>query len=285
MSRRSSAARVTAGVAVGVSCAAAHAQEAMYTEAATMPGPGTVVVRQMLHVVQYGRSGEGVEPGDERTRQVESLTSAQVGLVRDWSLRLQVPVTWRETRRQDGESESDRGVEDLELMFKWRVVQEDTGGIDTFRVALLGGASVASGDDKDFSSQSVNPFVGAAATLIRGRHGVNADVMYRVQTGGDERHNFGGMSEADLFTLSGSHVFRLWPERFTASSSGGWYVTSELMSLWETSGDREVRAGFGVMWEAWRVAVEGGVLLPVWNDVRQRPELDWGVGVGVRFTF
>jgi hypothetical protein len=236
------AVRFVAGVAVGAIGGAARAQEAMYTEAATMPGPGTVVVRQMLHFVQYGRSGAGVDPGDERTRQVESVTSAQVGLVRDWSLRLQVPVTWRDTRRLDGASESDRGIEDLELMLKWRVLQEDTGGLDTVRVTLLGGATVASGDDKDFSSQSVNPFLGAAATLIRGRHGVNADLAYRVQTGGDQRHNFGGMSEADLFTLSGSYVFRLWPERFSASSGGGWYVTSELMSLWETNGDREVRA-------------------------------------------
>ena len=55
---------LTAGFALGA--AAASAQEAMHTQAATMPSPGTFVLRQMLHYTEFGSNASA---GLESTEQ------------------------------------------------------------------------------------------------------------------------------------------------------------------------------------------------------------------------
>ena len=68
-------------------------------------------------------------------------------------------------------------------MLKYRILKEDSGGIDTVRAAIMAGAEVASGDDRDFSSLSFNPHIGAVLTVVRGRHGFNVAVDYLFTTG------------------------------------------------------------------------------------------------------
>ncbi|QYU67808.1 hypothetical protein J4558_23480 [Leptolyngbya sp. 15MV] len=263
----------------------ALAQEAMFGEAATMPGPGTVVLRQMLHLNHFGSRPEGPEPRTRSTRQIESITSLQVGLVRDLSLRVELPMALRRTKDSAGAVDNDQGVEDIDLLLKWRVLQHDKPGLDTTRLALLAGATIASGDDRDFSSGSVNPQLGAVLTTIRGRHGFNQEITYRFNTGGDDAHNFGGRGKDDALTLVTGYVYRLWPDRFADGAEHGWYATAELITLYETSGDWEGRLAIGAMLEARTCALEASVLLPVFDRLRRRAELDWGLAAGLRLTF
>jgi hypothetical protein len=263
----------------------ASAQEAMYTEAATMPSPGTVVVREQLH---YSKFGYHPERGTQSTEEIVWDSMAYVGLARAWSLRLTLPAAWRTDEFPDStgrENDSDHGVEDFDLQLKWRVYQSDTGGVNTLRAALLGGAEIASGDDSDFSSKSVNPYVGGVVTRVWGRHGFNQDLIYQFNTGGDKVDNFGGGGPDDALYFDTAYLYRIAPSRYTADSTGAWYVTAEMNGLYETGGDTELRFAPGLMYEGRTFGFEIMAQLPLWHDLDERAELDLSIGVGFRILF
>lgn len=260
----------------------AMAQEAMFTAAATMPSPGTFVLRQQFHVARFGMNADA---GIESTTQTEAMTSLAMGLARDWSVRVDLPLAWREDDLVGGGSDADHGVEDLGLTFKWRVFKSDTGGVNTVRVALLGGVAFASGDDHDFSSQSVSPTLGAVVTIVEGRHGFNQEVSLRINPGGDDDHNFGGKGRSDAIFHNSAYLFRIAPAEYASDTVGAWYGVGELLGIYETNGDYELRGSVGVMYEGRVWALEGMVLVPILDAAEHRAELDWGLGVGVRLAF
>jgi hypothetical protein len=261
---------------------AAHAQEAMYTAAATMPSPGTGIVRQQFHFFRYGANP--LDPSVEQTDLVESESSFAWGLDRGLALFVDVPVAF-ERESTPGNDDGDVGVEDINAMLKWRFYKHDSGGIDTVRAALMGGAEVASGDSDEFSSGSVNPHIGAVLTIVKGRHGFNQDLLFTWNTGGTREHNLGGDGPSDAVHFNSAYVYRIWPDQFTSESNGGWYVTAELNNLYETNGDFEVRWSPGLMYEGRRVSWEFMAQFPLYHDLGERAELDFAVGAGVRVSF
>ncbi|MBN8645390.1 MAG: hypothetical protein J0L61_09160 [Planctomycetes bacterium] len=276
-------AAIAACVAIALMPASANAQEAMYTEAATMPSPGFFVYRTQFHFSRYGTDHhEGVENTDK----YEFSHSLQYGLARALSFRVDVAPTWETEHLIAGGEDHDKGVSDIDLSLKWRFYKNDTGGVDTVRAALIGGAYVASGDDKDFSTQSVNPHLGAVVTIVKGRHGFNQDVHYQINTTGSGFDNTeGGMGPADAFRYNSAYLFRLFPEAYTSTSTGAWYATIELNGLYETNGDHDLRWAPGLMYEGQEFAFEIMAQLPLWDQLDERPELDFAVGVGLRFAF
>jgi hypothetical protein len=240
------------------------------------------VLREQFHYFKYGTN---YNTGAKETKVYEAMTGVQYGLARDWSLTVNVPLQLKEKEQPSGEDDWDKGVADIEALFKWRFYKEDTGGVDTLRVALLGGAHLPSGDDPDFSSQSVDPDIGGVATLVRGRHGFNQELMYRFNTGGDADDNLGGEGPSDALFYNTSYVFRVFPEQFATDTVGAWYVTLELNGLYETNGDNEIHWSPGLMYEgrAWGFEIMGQ--FPLLEDVHERPELDFSVGVGLRLFF
>lgn len=262
---------------------ASRAQEAMYTQAATMPSPGVFVVRPSLHFERFGAEPDG---SATRTDRVEWATLLQVGLVRDLSLIVDVPLAWERRTLPGGGRDSDRGVEDFDAMLKWRFFKDDTGGVDTVRAALLVGTHIPSGDDHDFSTQSFNPHIGAVVTVVRGRHGFNQDVVFQWNTGGGGVDNLGGgMGPSEALTFNSSYLFRVYPDEYTPESRGAWYLTAELNGIYETNGDAELRVAPGFMYEGWAWAFEAMAQLPVWSDLDERADLEFAIGVGLRFTF
>jgi len=266
-----------------LSAGEALGQEAMYTNAATMPSKGVFVVRPQFNYTRFGSN-----PGGEarQTELYEASTSIQYGFARAWSFTLDIPVQWRDQRLADGTSDSDHGVDDLDALFKYRIFKEDTGGVDTIRAAILGGARFASGDDADFSSQSFNPHFGAVVTMVQGRHGLNQEVDYTFNTGGSDDDNFGGGEGAsDALRYNTAYLFRVSPEQYTSTTTGSWYVTAELNGIYETNGDNEIRFSPGILYEGRDFAFEVMMQLPMIDDLRYRAEIDFSVGVGVRITF
>ncbi len=261
---------------------AALAQEAMYTEAATMPSPHTYVLRQQFTARQFG-SDPGGRTGSTTT--YESMTTLQYGLARAWSMTLDLPVEYRSYLDRIGTDSTSVGVPDLSLMFKYRFYKEDSGGVDTVRAAALFGADIASGDSHEFSSGTINPHGGAVLTVVRGRHGFNQDLIFQLNTGGEDGINFGGEGPSECLRFDTSYLFRIVPDRYTSESVGAWYLTSEVNGLHETNGDTELRWSPGLMYEGRRWGFEVMAQLPLWNDLDNRPELDWGIGVGIRFLF
>ncbi len=283
--RRAIILRASLSLLAVAAAAPALAQESMNTAAATMPSKGTLVYKPRFHYAQFGRDPSG---DSETTRMLEVSSEFTYGLARAWAMSLTIPAAFRDQDRTDaagGGSDSDQGIEDLDLMLKWRIYKSDSVGVNTVRVALLGGASFASGDDHDFSSQTINPMLGIVATVVRGRHGFNQELSFRYNNTDDSGNNFGGEGGYNTLFYNTSYVYRLWPDRFTSESTGGWYATAELNGIYESSGEHELRFTPGVMYEAWRWTFELMALLPVWHDLDERPELDWGLGVGFRFSF
>ncbi|MBC7771886.1 MAG: hypothetical protein H7210_05285 [Pyrinomonadaceae bacterium] len=267
---------VTALCSVG-----AFAQEAMYTAAATMPSPGVTVFREQFN---YSRFGYNPNTGSDHTDQYEFRSSIAYGLDRGLALNLDIPIMLRDTVT-GRDNDWDRGVGNLDLTLKYRIYKDDTGGIDTLRIALLAGITFASGDDSDFSSQSVNPHLGIVATKVLGRHGFNQEFHYTFNTGGDVADNFGGEGPDDAFEYNSAYLYRIAPPAYTSETKGAWYVTAELNGLYETGGDNDLRFSPGLMYEGRRFAFEIMAQVPVYQDVNERPELKFGVGIGVRLTF
>jgi hypothetical protein len=264
--------------AAALLASSAGAQEVMHSQAATMASPGTGVVRQQYH---YYRFGSGPETRETTRHQLRTILS--YGLARDWAAYLEAPVEWRRVEADDGRTSRDFGVDELSAMLKWRFYRDDVGGIDTRRAALYFGAAFPSGSH--LSDNSVDPFVGVVYTQISGRHGFNIDAAFRLNTGGDDEHNFGGQGPDDAVFLSGAYLFRLDPPEYTAETEASIYASSEINAIYETSGDLEVRWSPGILYEGRRWAWEVMVQLPLYQDVDRRPELDVGFGAGVRLSF
>jgi hypothetical protein len=261
----------------------AVAQEAMYTAAATLPSPGTGTFRPQAHISRYGTNP--LAPEEESTTAYEAMFSVAYGLDRGLAGYIDVTTQYETTDLASGGDDSDKGVEDVNLYFKYRFYKHDSGGIDTQRAALMLGAHVASGDDKDFSSTSINPHIGAVLTIVRGRHGFNQDLFFTWNTGGERLSNDGGEGPDDAIHFNSAYVYRIWPDAFTSESTGGWYITAEINNLYETNGDFEMRFAPGLMYEGRHVSWELMAQFPLYNDLDERAELDFAIGTGIRVTF
>ncbi|MBX3368400.1 MAG: transporter [Phycisphaeraceae bacterium] len=265
---------------------AAPAQEALNMDSATQPSPGVIYLYERARYSRYGRSPHDNNTADhtDRTTQLRLETSIIAGLTRDLALFATIPVEKRTEHTASGDSDSDFGLADPEILFKYRIYKSDSGTLDTLRIALLAGAEIPSGDG-NFTSGSVDPIVGIAATTIRGRHGLNAAARFKFNTGGDDEHNLGGDGPHDALWYNASYLYRLAPGAWTATSSAALYAVLELNGLYETSGDNEILLSPGLLYEARTWAGEIGARIPILEDVNDRPEMDWGMTIGVRFLF
>ncbi|GJQ29529.1 MAG: hypothetical protein HBSAPP03_14130 [Phycisphaerae bacterium] len=262
-----------AGLAVAVP---AFAQEAMFTQAATMPSPGSTIVRTQFMWYRYGSHPVA---GTERTDVLEPSTIIAYGVDRGLAAYLDVPVSFVHEDTPDG-GNGHEGLDNLDLMLKWRVYKHDSGGVDTVRVALLGGVEMSFEDEA-----AVHPKVGAVLTMVRGRHGFNVDAIYHWTTDGTEADNFGAEGPADALAMNTSYLYRIAPTQYTSESTGAWYVTAEINALYETNGDLELRWAPGLMYEGREFAFELMAQFPLWEDVDRRATLEFAVGFGFRFLF
>lgn len=274
--------KIAAGAMALVLAGTVLGQEAMYTQAATMPSPGAYILREQIHFFRYGQNPV---TGEKQEDKYELSSALNIGLARALAVNIEVPMALKRTESAAGDTDWDKGVEDLDIMFKYRVHMENTGGVDTQRIAILGGASVASGDDRDFSSQSVNPKLGAVFTQVWGRHGFNQDLIYTFNTGGTAGKNDGGNGPDDALAFDTAYLYRIYPSAYTSESEGAWYVTAEVNGLYETNGDVELRWSPGLMYEGRQFGFEVMAQFPLWNELDERAELDVALGVGVRLLF
>lgn len=168
------------------------------------------------------------------------------------------------------------GMSDLSLFAKWRVLQKDLGPVDTLRGSLIGGAELPS--ESRLSSHSINPFFGGLVTTILGRHGFNADLIYKINTAG-------GIESDDKLSYDASWLYRIAPERWSADTKASWYTVLELNGdAWE-NGDHQLMMTPGLLYEARSWAAEIGIHLPLTQTMIDRSEQDFGMTAGVRYLF
>lgn len=273
-------AAAAAALSFALLCAPARAQEAISTESATGPSTGAFYYRTQL---RFSRSTNDPVVPNRDIDQIAWVHRLTYGIDTDLSVGLTLPIVQREVKIP-GAGDSHTGLDDFSLEARWRFLRLDHGPLDTTRVALIGGLEIPSGDN-DLSSRSLDPYIGAAATLIRGRHGLSADVFWKFTTSADEFTIRPGDSEADSLRYDTAYLFRLAPASFDASSHGAWYAMIECNGLYETNGDNEIMISPGIMYEGRRWVLEAGVQLPAWQEVSHRPERDFVVIVGLRLFF
>ncbi|MBU6412720.1 MAG: transporter [Planctomycetes bacterium] len=268
---------------VGVFALNAHAQEAMWAEAATQPPSQTLRYRPMAHYVRYGGS-----PSGKFTRAEELSIEHEFAfaLKPDVSLSVTVPTTYRTTKGRTGgdATDEDSGIGDITALAKIRWYKDDTGPIDTVRSSIFFGAEIPSGHEQ-LSSKSVDPIVGVATTWIRKRWGGTFTVGYKMNTNQEEEGLEPGDAKADAFNIDNAVMYRLAPEKFTMESKGAWYLIGEVNGIFETNADHEVMLSPGLMYEGWTWAFEASIQLPILQQVDHRPERRFVVGLGLRFLF
>lgn len=279
----------------------AEAQESFFTDAATLPAPGKVIARTSVAYRSFGRDESGL---GRRGYSVMSNNSLQLGLAPELSLTLDVPVSYRDytqnpvagapdhihsnppsTPNADPTASriTDTVVDDFTLIAKWRFWRSDTGPLDTTRLALLLGAEFPAGSTH--SSDSVDPIAGIALTAIRKRHGYNLSATYKLSLNGESYPLFPGEGTADLLRVASSYLYRLSPAQFSTTETTGIYAVMESVTFYETSGDFESLISPGLLLEAPGVAAELAVQVPVYQQVTNRPQTDFVIALGLRFTW
>ncbi len=275
---------VVAALAAAAAVAApAAAQEALLTVAPTQPAAGHVVLRVQS---RYAEFSDFPADADDASLWVVD-TSITLGITGRLSLQANIPVRYEEVDRTAPPGIDDRedfGLGDASLRLKHRVWQKDLGPVDTARLSLFAGIEAPTATD-DLGSDSWDPEVGAAFLLILGRHGLGLSGAWKFTTGAAEHPLESGQRLADELRLDAAYLYRLSPAAYASDTKASWYATAELSYRFETDGQHQLFLTPGILYEARKFAAELGLTVPVWQDVDERPELDWGLIAGVRFLF
>ena len=267
--------------AAAVPVSNARAQEVLFTPSATSPGKGILATRHNISYESYdGVRTDGAFSLDQYTIE----TAFAYGITADLTFMAHLPLVFREFSEPATSNSESFGVDDLKTMFKYRFFQDDVGNIDTVRMSVMAGVEIPSYSDQ-FSSESFDPFIGWAMTMIEGRHGLGAHAMYKWNTGGDPYEIDFGDGQSDAVRLDGSYLYRIDPVQYTIDTTKSSYIMLELNQRYETNGDYETLLSPGILIEAQNWALEIAVRLPISQQVDHRAELDWALTFGLRFTY
>lgn len=266
--------------ALGTLAPGASAQESTNVPAATLPGPGLVMYKSMLRFESFDGAPGGGEGDTDRLRFMHHVT---YGIRPELGAFAEVSVVDRDIDAPSGD-DSDTGLTDSRLGLLYRFYRHDFGPIETVRVSAEASVRLPTGTD-EFSNDTVNPALGLRATSILGRHGLSAAARYELTTGGSDHPLDPGDSLADDLMIAGGHLYRLWPASFEEGDTIGLYSQVELLGHLETNGDASLDGALGLLVEAPRWAAEVSVILPIAEDLEDRPDLEYGLAVVVRFLF
>lgn len=245
-----------------VAAPAAAAQQTNLTPAATTPGDGRLYPETKFR--WYARDG-----ADDVFELEQKLSYGFGGKAAAF---LEVPYDF------------DAGVGDARLGFKYRFMQLDIGSVDTLRIAAFGGVELPTGTS-EISTDSVDPYLGAVVTSIRGRFGWNAAATLYL-TGDDAPTARGPLDvEGELVQLDGSIAWRIDPVEYGANFVAATYVVLDTNAYLGGSDNTEIWLSPGLLYEAPDFALEFSLLIPASQDVAGRPERDYGVMVGLRLLF
>ncbi|MFQ5731087.1 MAG: hypothetical protein ACE5KM_03925 [Planctomycetaceae bacterium] len=249
------------------------------TNTAIAPGEGQYVYRTQLRFLKSNGS-----PGTA-TRDVNVLVSPQVlayGARQNLTLFGVVPLVKRDgTVRPPGPPGAfreldDFGVGDMRFFAKYRFFEEDEEG-ETTRWSVFGGIEAPS-YDKDFSSDSWDPFVGTVWTYQTLTWGLDLDWFWNFNTGsGVFRHDEMRYDTAYTYVLL---IGQTVDEKF-------WQLNSifEFNGSYFTDGSHILYAAPGFQLALPRMIVEASLQLPVVRDLKRGLEPDFTVVIGSRITW
>lgn len=267
-------------------CDRALAQAPIWGEAAMQPSPHTALLHEMLI---YRRYDERAIDDGGRAEEFTALSQFSYGVTAELAFRFDLPVTYRDETAGDsgggGEADDEFGIGDSQILAKYRIWKNDTAATDTQRLALLGGLVIPGTDDAfsmDSSNDSFNPILGIVYSQVTGRHGFNADLLFEFDT---DWGDGGDVETVNTLRYDTSYLFRIAPEAYTDQTKGAWYVVAELNGWYETNGDNQLFFSPGVMYEAKRITLDASIMIPVWQDLDHRVEMDIVLAIGARISF
>ena len=146
-----------------------------------------------------------------------------------------------------------------------RVIQRDTGPIDTWRASVHGGIEWVDGRDP-------GPHIGFVSTTIRGRHGFNGQLEWH-----------GGERSTERFEANASHLYRIAPAQYRPETRGAWYTMLESLNTFAGDGTHAGDVAVGLLYEARRWAAEVSVLAQEPNE--QIGRRSTRIGIGYRYLW
>lgn len=259
----------------------ACAQEASFTPAATMPGPGAWVSHVMVQGSTFFSTGpEGVDG-----YLIQENTMAMLGLAPGVAIEGNLPVFNGSLGSNDPSKRIlGTGLGNLEVDVKLRLLKIDFDAIDTLRVAATVGTQLPTGTG-GYGADSVNPFLGSAMTWISGRHGVGLSARWMFNTGETFDPSFATQTNADMLHCGMSYLYRIAPAEYGTEHREAWYFETEMQGIYETDGSAQWSIGPGILMEGTRFAFEFAIQLPVWESSSNRGNSNFTAMAGLRFLF
>ena len=238
--------------------------------------------------------------GLNRERDVIAIPNVLLyGATRDLALFAIFPYIFRTLKFPDSETGSrvnqkDNGIGDLTLIARYTVYANDYRS-GTFRLAPLFGIKLPTGDDdlRPITTDSVDVQFGGVSTVTwdYGRHEIDADAVYRLNT---EADNF---DKGDSLTYDLSYQFRVFPWTLpekglpnfvylVAEANGFFSKKNKLDDLTiGNSGGNTIFLSPGLQYSARRFIIESSVQLPVAQDLNgSQVETDFVWTLGFRLN-
>jgi len=221
------------------------------------------------------------------------------GATRDLALFAVFPYIFRTLKFPDPETgnrinQKDNGIGDLSLIARYTVYAKDYPS-GTFRLAPLFGIKIPTGDDdlRPITTDSFDLQFGVVSTVTWdfGRHELDADAVYRVNT---EADNF---DKGDSLTYDLSYQLRVFPwnlpERgvpnfiYLVAEANGFFAKRNSVngSTVGNSGGNIVFLSPSLQYSARRYIIESSIQLPVIQDLNgDQIEADFVWTIGFRIN-
>ena len=263
---------------IGVSAVACAAVAGpINSDVAFTPREGGGVLRLQYTYEEAGAGGAVQHKNQSTVRAVLIY-----GLRSNIALILSAPYVNRQVdrfnKRFGRTEEAHDGVGDITLLLKYRFYQKDLGPLSTVRLAALGGINLRSGD-RDFSSDSYDPIVGAVFSWRDDRDKFDADLIYQFNTGG-------GQARHDTLRYDLTYSRRIHPASYDDSTGYEILGVAELNGRYKTDGSHTIYLSPGVVFQFEQWTLEMSIQLPALQNLAgDRPETRYRFVTGLRYRW
>lgn len=252
------------------------AQAPINSNVAMQPNKGGFIVRQQFRYTEGGRS---TPMGDMSLELIATATTMVYGVSDTLTLIVNTPyiLSRRLSNNTTGILDKDSGFGDIRVLTKLRMYRDDFGPTNTRRFDLIGGLELPTGSSS-FTSDSVNPIIGGVFTQFKGRHVFHADALWQFNTGK-------GSNGVDLFRYDLAFVYRLEPETYASENPTAVFGLLEFNGFYETNSDHEIFISPGIQYVTTHWRVEATVQLPIYQELSDRVERDFIIGLALKIRF
>ncbi len=256
------------------------------SDAALQPAQG-----QWIHRTQVRWNKLRVDPKGPDA-DIDAVVNSHV-LVYAWTHRfstaIAIPLIYRDLD-SPGADEDDLGIGDIKLLLRYKIWQRLTRETWQWWTVIAGLEFPTF--DTPFSSRSFDPTLGTVYTWRHGKHGLDVDFLYQINTENDR-----DFEQGDRLRYDFAYGLRLWPREYTSDTTWSLSGLIELNGEYRRKGEQDgttlqktgghqLLLSPGLVLAGKRMTLEAGIQIPVAESLRPaEPKEDIGVVLGLRWTF